>query len=166
CSGSRTSPKPASTATGGAIINGGTLTLAGGAPNVSVTGVGPIVVNRGGTLAGTGQATGGLIFNPGGRAFIVPSATTAPLTAGPTSSITALGPVTLNIGGTAPTPGIYQLIDYSGTPLTSGVFAAFTLGNTPAGGLLYGLLNDSANTAIALSAESVQPSVTWTGATN
>lgn len=78
----------ANTYSGGTIINGGSLRLTN--TSGSATGSGPVTVNSGGTLSGTGISTGDLTINSSGS--IAPGAPTTP---GPLT----VGNMTLMSGG-------------------------------------------------------------------
>ncbi len=149
---------------GGTLVNGGTLTLAGA--GINTTGSGAVTVNNTGNLAGSGLVNGGLVFNPGSSAsFALPASPGAALISTGTSSVTSLGPATFNFTGT-PAPGVYPLIDYGGTAVSANALAGIKVGATPGGGSLFGLLHNAAGTSINLSVETVRSAQTWTGAVN
>ncbi len=162
--GNQTLTNSASSYTGGTVVNGGTLTLGGGA-GVNVTGTGLVAVNDTGAIAGTGAVTGGLQFNSGSAAAfnLGAPAGAAPLTT--PASVNSAGLTTFNITGTTGA-GTYPLIDYSGTAITANQMAGMKIGATPGGGLLYGLVNNGASTSIDLVVQSVNPTKTWNGSVN
>ena len=161
--GNQTLTNGGSTYTAGTVVNGGILTLGGGA-GVNVTGTGLLSVNNTGTLAGVGGATGGIQFNSGSAANFALGAPAGPAPLTP-ATVNSGGAATFNITGTTGV-GTYSLIDYAGTAITAGQMAGMKLGTTPGGGFLYGLVNNAANTSIDLSVQAVAASKTWSGATN
>ena len=147
--GNQTLTNGGSTYTAGTVVNGGILTLGGGA-GVNVTGTGLLSVNNTGTLAGVGGATGGIQFNSGSAANFALGAPAGPAPLTP-ATVNSGGAATFNITGTTGV-GTYSLIDYAGTAITAGQMAGMKLGTTPGGGFLYGLVNNAANTSIAVEA--------------
>jgi fibronectin-binding autotransporter adhesin len=91
--GTLTLNRPAgSTYTGGTTINGGRLIAAAGDVAVSATGTGPVAVNNGGTLGGTGGVGGPITVASGGH--LAPGLRTG-TTIG---ALSALNSVSLSIG--------------------------------------------------------------------
>ncbi len=163
---------------GSTTINGGTLSFTG-----TKTGAGAVTVNSGGTLAGTGSITGAVTVAAGGR--VAPGAggvgtltlsdarTLQPgselvfeFNATPANDkISGAAEVTINGGGvylyaegtTTPwtTPGVYQLIQYTGTPAAANLSVL-----NPQPGLSYTFGTDGTWITLTLAAVSVSE---WTG---
>ena len=154
-----------------------TLDINGGTVNGSIT------VNSGGTVSGSngGTVNSSVTFN-GGSSLSLPGAGALNLTnltfagAGTmginvanggllnvttTDGVTnngAVNSITINITGTAPAPGTYQLITYTGSLKGSG-FNAYKLGSIP-GGANYSLVNVPGVSVNLV----VTPAFFWTGA--
>lgn len=163
---------------GSTTINGGILSFTG-----TKTGAGAVTVNSGGTLAGTGSITGAVTVAAGGR--VAPGAggvgkltLSAARTLQPGSElvvefnatpandkISGAAAVTINGGGvylyaegtTTPwtTPGVYQLIQYTGTPALANLSVL-----NPQPGLSYTFGTDGTWITLTLAAVSVSE---WTG---
>src|SRR5690606_28721148 len=71
----------------------------------------------------------------------------------------------LNLAGT-PSVGVYKLIDYAGSDLTSADFHRLVLGNAPTGNFYGVLLNNSAGTSVDYAVEAAGATNTWTGQTS
>ncbi len=160
------------TYSGGTIINSGKL-LVNNIAN-SGTGSGPVVVNSGATLGGTGAIAGAVTVNAG--AHMAPGASLESLDVGSLTlaagsildfeldtildvdssdliNVTATNGLTIN-GGTlnltnagSMTGGTYALIDYSGT--LNGNLGNISFGITPPG-FAYSLINNATNTSVDL----------------
>jgi autotransporter-associated beta strand protein len=125
---------------GGTTINGGRLIAAAGDPSLSATGTGPVAVNSGGTLGGTGGVGGAINVASGGHLApgLVTGTTIGTLTA--LNSVSLSSGAALDIGLGAPAPAGLSTADRidlpSGTPLTTPTTAS-TIGinlSDPAGG--------------------------------
>jgi fibronectin-binding autotransporter adhesin len=155
---------------GSTTINAGTLLVNN--TSGSGTGAGPVVVNSGGVLGGTGMIYGAVTINSGGH--IAPGASIESLDVGSVTlaagsildfelgtiagddvsdllNVTTTSGLTVN-GGTlnltnaaGMTGGLYTLIDYAG--ILNGSLANITLGSVPAG-FTYSLLNDTISKSI------------------
>jgi len=156
----------ASNFTGNVNVLAGTLTLAGGI-GVTPTGNGALNVFNGGTLTGSASVPGGIALNYGSALSFASSSLGANpfFDFGGVGTLSDNGPAQVNITGAAPAVGVYPLIAYTGNALTASQLAGLHVGSVPSGsGLLYGILNDGANKQVSLSVETVNPTVTWTGA--
>jgi fibronectin-binding autotransporter adhesin len=168
---------PGSLATGTAttVYSNATLNVSGGTVN------GPVTINPYGTLGITssGVVNGSATVSDAGKVTVSGAGTLANLnftntgsmnfnvanggvlTVATSSGITnngAVNSITINITGTAPAPGTYTLIAYSGSLNGSG-YNAYKLGTTP-GGASYTLVNNP-GVAVELT---VAPAMFWTGA--
>jgi fibronectin-binding autotransporter adhesin len=160
------------TYTGGTAISGGTLLVNN--TTGSGTGSGPVTVNSGAVLGGTGIILGAVTVNSGGH--VAPGASIESLDVGSLTlsagsildfelgtvtgvdvsdllNVTSTNGLTIN-GGTlnltnaaGMTGGFYTLIDYAGT--LNGSVGNINLGTLPTG-FTYRLFNDSASTSIQL----------------
>ena len=163
---------------GSTTINGGILSFTG-----TKTGAGAVTVNSGGTLAGTGSITGAVTVAAGGRVApgtggvgtltLSDARTLQPgselvfeFNATPANDkISGAAAVTINGGGvylyaegtTTPwtTPGVYQLIQYTGTPAAANLSVL-----NPQPGLSYTFGTDGTWITLTLAAVSVSG---WTG---
>ena len=88
----------ASDYTGGTLVNGGTLTLAGAGLNTSGSGL--LSVNNTGTLQGSGSVNGGLRFNSGSAVNFTLGAVPGPAPIDSLASVSSLGQARVNIAGT------------------------------------------------------------------
>ena len=143
----------------------------------------PIIINNGGTVGGDNGGTvnspvsinsGGKVNLPGAGALNLTNLTFAGagtmsfnvanggvLNVTTTDGLTnngAVNSITVNITGTAPAPGTYQLITYTGSLKGSG-FNAYKLGSVP-GGANYSLVN---NPGVSVDL-TVTPALFWSGA--
>ena len=171
-----------STALGGVISGGGSLTNAGTGilslgnanPFTGNTTVGsgatldfnsgslggPVLVNDGGkvSLSGAGAVAGLAVANSAVMSFNV--AGSGQLTVSANNGLAnngGPGSITINLTGSPLAVGTYTLINYSGSLQGSG-FSAYRLGNVPPGAN-YQLLNSAGAVQI-----SVTPVLTWSGA--
>ncbi len=159
------------------ILTNGTFSLNGSTVNC------PVTVNSGGSMNGFngGTVTSSATVNDGGKVNLpgtgplnltsVIFANTGTMsfnvanggilnvaTADGVTNNGAVNSITINITGTAPAPGTYQLITYTGSLKGSG-FNAYKLGSVP-GGANYSLVNN-AGVSVDLV---VTPALFWSGA--
>jgi autotransporter-associated beta strand protein len=148
----------ANTYTGGTTVAAGTLTGTGSlASTVTVPDTGNIAGTAGNTFT-----VGGVVLNPHSNAnFALGAPSLIPL-------INSTGTVAGNVANINVTDaggfavGTYRLIDYGGAPLTPAQFAGFARVTAP-GGFLFGLANNTTDTAVDLTVESTGALNTWTG---
>lgn len=147
----------ANTFTGATTVSAGTLDL--GKVNAVSSSSSLTIANGAGLALSTSSSTVPNLTFSGSGALSFNVADGYSLTVSDTDGVTnsgAAGSITINITGSAPANGTYNLMGYSGTLQGSG-FSAYTLGSVPAGKSY--ALNDTGS-AVQLV---VSSAYTWTG---
>ena len=145
------------TYTGVTNVNGGTLILNGSLPSTNAVNV----ANGAGFGRSVGSPTTIGALTLGNSALYL--TVNGTLIVNNTDALVATGgaaSVTVNVGGAAPTAGVYSLLDYTGT--LGGGFSAYTLGTLPLR-TIASLVDNSGNTSLDLNVTGVD-AARWSGA--